>query len=383
MLNSTLSSTEDSIKENIRSAPQLAHHASYSRHLFSKHERVYSNEKSRIIIHANIGSPKNNHYLNENKFIDSNRDLHSISTILTARHRQDKANNSDVISNSPEEIQSATHSFNVNSGSQRHRPFSISFIINDSSLVVNQNKTAKKKELWSNTKDFHKDSKRKKKKKRRCPGGYPCSCLCLLACLLIAFLLCIAIAAILLAILFKPNTTTSTSTTDVTTTTVTSSTSTTQTTIVSTSSASSSTTIMTSVSSSTTTIVTSSTSTITTSSVSTIAMTTTISLTTTSCTTPSSTILYYNSAPTSYTQQTYNYIASSTGTAVLEFGFHSIGSNKDGYLDDVSIVDTNASNSEMLMNGDFENGTLVGWQMICGSNCVSLSGTLSMASCNA
>jgi hypothetical protein len=79
---------------------------------------------------------------------------------------------------------------------------------------------------------------------------------------------------------------------------------------------------------------------------------------------------------------TYTYTGSFTGTAVLEFGFYSQGNNKIGYLDDVSIVDTNASNSQMLINGGFENGSLIGWQVLCTSNCGSLSGSISTTSCN-
>jgi hypothetical protein len=90
----------------------------------------------------------------------------------------------------------------------------------------------------------------------------------------------------------------------------------------------------------------------------------------------------FSSAPTNYTQEIYTYTASFTGTAVLEFGFASTGNNKIGYLDDVSIVDTNSSNSEMLINGGFENGSLVGWQVLCSSNCGGFAGSLSTTSCN-
>ncbi len=103
----------------------------------------------------------------------------------------------------------------------------------------------------------------------------------------------------------------------------------------------------------------------------------------TSCSAPPSTIFNYNGAPTTYTQYTYNYTASSTSTAVLEFGFASTGGGKIGYLDDVSIVDTNASNSEMLINGGFENGTLVGWQQLCTSSCqMSSFGSITNTQCN-
>jgi hypothetical protein len=101
----------------------------------------------------------------------------------------------------------------------------------------------------------------------------------------------------------------------------------------------------------------------------------------TSCNTPTSTIFYFNGAPSSYTQETYNYNASSTGTATLQFGFATTAANKHAYLDDVSIVDTNASNSEMLINGGFENDTLVGWQLICTSSCsTGSSGAISTSS---
>lgn len=102
--------------------------------------------------------------------------------------------------------------------------------------------------------------------------------------------------------------------------------------------------------------------------------------TATSCLTPTSTIFTYNGSMS--TVGRYNYTASSTHTAVLEFGFASSGINKIGYLDDVSIVDTNASNSEMLINGGFENGSLVGWQSLCSSNCMTLPGSLSTISCH-
>jgi hypothetical protein len=88
------------------------------------------------------------------------------------------------------------------------------------------------------------------------------------------------------------------------------------------------------------------------------------------------------SGPTT-TTTTYTYTASFTGTAVLQFGFASSGANKIGNLDDVSIVDTNASNSEMLINGGFENGSLIGWQTLCTSTCTGgYQGSLSTTSCN-
>lgn len=99
----------------------------------------------------------------------------------------------------------------------------------------------------------------------------------------------------------------------------------------------------------------------------------------TSCSTAISTIATFNSGSTS---ATYTYTANFTGTAVLEFGFSASGANKDGYLDDVSILDRNASNSEMLINGGFENGTLIGWQVLCTSGCSGSTGNITAsASC--
>ena len=102
------------------------------------------------------------------------------------------------------------------------------------------------------------------------------------------------------------------------------------------------------------------------------------------CTTPNSTDVYFTSAPTVYTLTTYNYTALSTGFAVLEFGFTGQTGNDYWHLDDVSLVDTNAFNSQMLVNGNFENGTLDGWQVLCTGNCqaASPSGAPANASCN-
>ncbi|CAF1689125.1 unnamed protein product, partial [Adineta ricciae] len=101
-------------------------------------------------------------------------------------------------------------------------------------------------------------------------------------------------------------------------------------------------------------------------------------------TTPTSFITSYNNAPSSssYTQEIFSYTASSTGSAVVQFCIQNSGSGKYWYLDDISIVDTNASNSEMLVNNNFENGTLAGWQMLCSSCGLGTSGTISPSSCN-
>jgi hypothetical protein len=61
----------------------------------------------------------------------------------------------------------------------------------------------------------------------------------------------------------------------------------------------------------------------------------------------------------------------STGTVTLEFGFKAKNVSLAWYLDDVSILDTTASNMEMIVNGGFENVS-IGWQILCSSeNCGS------------
>lgn len=77
-----------------------------------------------------------------------------------------------------------------------------------------------------------------------------------------------------------------------------------------------------------------------------------------------------------------NYQASSTGTAILEFGFQAKNSNKVWHLDDVSMIDTNASNVEILINGDFEFASLQNWQIDCVStNCGGTGAFLSQSDC--
>ena len=102
------------------------------------------------------------------------------------------------------------------------------------------------------------------------------------------------------------------------------------------------------------------------------------------CTTSSTPIASYTTLPTTYEQRTYNHTASFTGVAVLEFGFKAKDSSKDWHLDDVSIVDNTLSNSEMLVNGNFENGTLVGWEVQCSATngCPGSGGQLSTSSCH-
>jgi hypothetical protein len=95
------------------------------------------------------------------------------------------------------------------------------------------------------------------------------------------------------------------------------------------------------------------------------------------CTPSTSPIFIYTTTPTSYQLQTYPYLALSTGIATLEFGFKAKSSSKSWHLDDVSVVDIIAPNSELLVNGGFENGSLIGWQVLCSSvNCGASGGVL-------
>ncbi|CAF1150926.1 unnamed protein product [Adineta steineri] len=164
----------------------------------------------------------------------------------------------------------------------------------------------------------------------RCRCAWALCCPCLPLSLLTAILLSTVIAAVLAGIFIKSKTTTSASITDVTTTAI-----------------------------STT-------------------LTTATETTTTSatCITPTSTALSYNTTTSVYTLATYNYTASYTGFVVLEFGFKGQTGSEYWYLDDVSLVDTNTFNSEMLVNGNFENGTTNGWQLLCTSNCQSAAGVI-------
>lgn len=86
---------------------------------------------------------------------------------------------------------------------------------------------------------------------------------------------------------------------------------------------------------------------------------------------------------TNYGNETFYYLALSTGTAILEFGFQAQNLRKVWYVDDVSIKDVNASYAEMISNGGFESGSLMGWQVACSStNCGGTGGFLSQSDCH-
>ncbi|CAF1413084.1 unnamed protein product [Adineta ricciae] len=97
--------------------------------------------------------------------------------------------------------------------------------------------------------------------------------------------------------------------------------------------------------------------------------TTTMPLTTmsVSCMPSSTCIATYTTSPTTYQKQMYNYTAVSTGIALLEFGFKAKNPSFTWHLDDVSVIDISALGIEMLLNGNFEMSSLVGWQIVCSS----------------
>ncbi|CAF1426335.1 unnamed protein product, partial [Rotaria sordida] len=172
-------------------------------------------------------------------------------------------------------------------------------------------------------------------------------------------------------------TTTYTTTSTTTISTTTSSTTTSSTTTSSTTTSSTTTTSTTTTSTTTTSTTTSSTTT---------SSTTTSSTTTVAndaCNISTSYILTYTTSPTAYQKQTYTYTAVSTGTKKLEFGLKAVNSVKTWHLDDVSIIDKNASNSEKLVNGGFENGTLTGWQVLClDNNCGTKGSNITQSDCH-
>ncbi|CAF5211861.1 unnamed protein product, partial [Rotaria magnacalcarata] len=100
------------------------------------------------------------------------------------------------------------------------------------------------------------------------------------------------------------------------------------------------------------------------------------------CISSASSAMTYTTSPTTYQQQMYTYNVVSIGMNRLEFDFKAKTPTKTWHLDDISIIDTNASNSEMLINGKFENGVLIGWKVFCSSlNCGGTGGTITQLSC--
>lgn len=113
-------------------------------------------------------------------------------------------------------------------------------------------------------------------------------------------------------------------------------------------------------------------------------LSTTLSIVGTRCSPQNITLFSFTTSPTTYQRRTYNYTASFTSMLTLEFGFQAKNSAKTWHLDDVSVLHLNSSNiTEMLINGNFENGTLIGWQRSCTSmNCGgSTGGSIVQVSC--
>lgn len=79
---------------------------------------------------------------------------------------------------------------------------------------------------------------------------------------------------------------------------------------------------------------------------------------------------YLNSSTAAnWTQYSYNYTASSMALT-LTFGFET-GSGCSYYLDDVSVIDLNASSIQLLINPSFESSIIVpdGWSVWCTESC--------------
>jgi hypothetical protein len=82
MINQSLVSNDGLIKENSRhsqsSAPIIKKHVHHSRHRSFPHERIPSNGRARVVVHAKIQSLKINRRSKGSKSIGSDHDLHSV-----------------------------------------------------------------------------------------------------------------------------------------------------------------------------------------------------------------------------------------------------------------------------------------------------------------
>lgn len=95
-----------------------------------------------------------------------------------------------------------------------------------------------------------------------------------------------------------------------------------------------------------------------------------------SCAFPTSVAKNFTNTPKSYTLETYQFLGTSNRTGYLEFGFYGHSSGKKWYLDDVSLINRNLSNAQLIENGGFENGTLMGWETFCQSTCGTGAGAV-------
>ncbi len=80
--------------------------------------------------------------------------------------------------------------------------------------------------------------------------------------------------------------------------------------------------------------------------------------------------------PTSWTLYEFNYTATHTSPIII-FSFKT-NNNYNYYLDDVSIVDTNATNIQLLQNSNFDNSSTIatGWTQWCTYTCNGQSGMI-------
>jgi hypothetical protein len=81
--------------------------------------------------------------------------------------------------------------------------------------------------------------------------------------------------------------------------------------------------------------------------------------------------------------QFYSYLITAQYTSDFNLNFIFQGdSSASWHLDDISLTPFNESNSELLVDGDFEN-SLNGWTLDCWEGCeIGSSGLLSMDSCH-
>jgi len=80
-------------------------------------------------------------------------------------------------------------------------------------------------------------------------------------------------------------------------------------------------------------------------------------------------VSFDTSAPTVWTAYSYLFTATSTTTRI-RFTSATDQSNKDWYVDSVSVVINGGAGANLLINGNFETGSSVGWQIFaCDNSC--------------
>jgi hypothetical protein len=81
MTNEQISSTEENLRYSSSCVTPMVNQASYSRHLSSRHERIFPNGKSQTI-HVTIRPTQNNSSQKENKSEDIIDDSYSVSNLI-------------------------------------------------------------------------------------------------------------------------------------------------------------------------------------------------------------------------------------------------------------------------------------------------------------